>query len=81
MKGAAKCDNHCELQNSENQLTFECILRCWVIPGSMPASVSVFNIMSRQFDCPERFCVSEGSFCHIQFSVLAPKLHVAIQIG
>ena len=41
MKNAAKCDNHCELQNSVNQWIFERILHFWVIPGSMPASVLV----------------------------------------
>ena len=41
MKGAAKCDKHCELQNSANQQIFERILRCQDIPDSMPASVSV----------------------------------------
>ena len=41
MKNAAKCDNHCELQNSVNQWIFERILHFWVIPGSMPASLHV----------------------------------------
>ena len=40
MKGAAKCDKHCELQNSVNQLGFERILRYRVTPYSMPSSVS-----------------------------------------
>ena len=40
MKGAAKCDEHCELQNSVNQQVLERILRSRDIPGSMPASVS-----------------------------------------
>ena len=41
MKGAAKCDKHCELQNSVNQSGFERILCFWDIPESMPASVSI----------------------------------------
>lgn len=41
MKGAAKCDNHCELQNSVNQWILERALHSRVIPGSMPASVLV----------------------------------------
>ncbi len=41
MKGAAKCDNHCELQNSVNQWIFERALHSRDIPGSMPASVLV----------------------------------------
>ena len=42
MKGAAKCDKHCDLQNSVNQQGFERILRFRDIPESMPASVSTF---------------------------------------
>ena len=42
MKGAAKCDKHCDLQNSVNQQGFERILRFWDTPESMPASVSTF---------------------------------------
>ena len=40
MKGAAKCDKHCDLQNSVNQQGFERILRFWDIPEGMPASES-----------------------------------------
>ncbi len=40
MKGAAKCDKHCELQNSVNQQGLERTLRFQDIPESMPASVS-----------------------------------------
>ena len=43
MKGAAKCDEHCELQNSVNQQVFERARRFWDIPGRMPASVSIGN--------------------------------------
>jgi len=42
MKGAAKCDKHCELQNSVNRQELERILRFRDIPESMPASVSTF---------------------------------------
>ena len=41
MKGAAKCDKHCELQNSVNQWILERALHSRDIPGSMPASVLV----------------------------------------
>jgi len=41
MKGAAKCDKHCELQNSVNQQGLERTLRFRDIPESMPASVSI----------------------------------------
>ena len=40
MKGAAKCDKHCDLQNSVNQQGFERILRFRDTPESMPASES-----------------------------------------
>jgi hypothetical protein len=41
MKGAAKCDKHCELQNSVNQWRPERTLRFRDTPESMPASVSM----------------------------------------
>ena len=41
MKGAAKCDKHCELQNSVNRQGLERILCFWDIPESTPASVSM----------------------------------------
>lgn len=47
MKGAAKCDNHCELQDSENQQVLERALHSWDMPGSMPASVLVDISCSR----------------------------------
>ena len=40
MKGAAKCDKHCELQNSVNQQNPERTLRFRDIPESMSASES-----------------------------------------
>ena len=40
MKGAAKCDKHCKLQDSANQQNFERILRFREMPGSMPTSES-----------------------------------------
>ena len=39
MKGAAKCDKHCELQNSVSRQGLEHMLCFWDIPKSMPASV------------------------------------------
>jgi len=47
LKGAAKCDKHCELQNSVNRQEPERILFLWEIPESMPTSVSVRH-------CPRR---------------------------
>ena len=46
MKGAAKCDNLCELQNSVNQKSFERVLCCWAIPDSMPALVPCVCVTS-----------------------------------
>jgi hypothetical protein len=43
MKGAAKCDKHCELQNSVNQQELERTLRFRDTPESMPASASNSN--------------------------------------
>jgi hypothetical protein len=39
MKGAAKCDKHCELQDSVNQQVLERALRLWSTFISIPASV------------------------------------------
>ena len=47
MKGAAKCDKHCDLQNSVNQQGFERILRFRDTPESMPASASALLSCSR----------------------------------
>ena len=44
MKGAAKCDKHCELQNSVNQQGLERTLRFRDIPESMSASVSALAL-------------------------------------
>ena len=41
MKGAAKCDKHCELQNSENQQELERILCFRDTPESASTSVSI----------------------------------------
>ena len=62
MKGAAKCDKHCDLQNSVNQQGLERILRFRDTPESMPASVST------SVSCFRRVClvqapVSVGRVC------------------
>mmetsp|Transcript_30015 Transcript_30015/g.56297 ORF Transcript_30015/g.56297 Transcript_30015/m.56297 type:complete len:149 (+) Transcript_30015:2151-2597(+) len=46
MKGAAKCDNRCELQNSVNQWPLERALRSWDMPESMSASVLIVPTFS-----------------------------------
>ena len=47
MKGAAKCDKRCELQNSVNQQGIERILCFRDIPESIPVSVSISYIPRR----------------------------------
>ena len=77
MKGAAKCDKHCELQNSVNQKVFERILRFRDIPESMPASVSI-HFHSRNLHLPlagaGKFlacvCVSECMCLHLPLTHL-----------
>ena len=52
MKGAAKCDKHCKLQNSANQQDFERILRFRDMPESMPGS-----------EPPTPYALGHGSLC------------------
>ena len=52
MKGAAKCDKHCDLQNSVNQQGFERILRFRDTPESMPASESTLVSCCRRVPQP-----------------------------
>ena len=47
MKGAAKCDEHCELQDSANQLKPECTLRFWEIPESLSAPMQCFCVFAQ----------------------------------
>ena len=65
MKGAAKCDKHCDLQNSVNQQGFERILRFRDIPESIPASESTSVSCSRRASQPPvvELCVSGVRFC------------------
>ena len=63
MKGAAKCDNHCELQNSVNQLGLERTLRFWDIPESKLTSVTSTIIFSAA-GLPQRFgCFADVLVC------------------
>ena len=63
MKGAAKCDKHCELQNSVNRQGLERILCFWDIPKSMPASVSMLccssNVCTASVHCREHLCLKK----------------------
>ena len=49
MKGAAKCDKHCELQNSVSQERLERILYFWDIPESMCALASTIYCFGNCF--------------------------------
>ena len=82
MKGAAKCDKHCDLQNSVNQQGFERILRFRDIPESMPASESTSVSCCRwasQLLLAELF-VSAVRFCAPRCSLLPlmHEVHVAV---
>ena len=65
MKGAAKCDKHCDLQNSVNQQGFERILRFRDTPESMPASESTLVSCCRRafLSVTGRRHVSAGRVC------------------
>ena len=68
MKGAAKCDKHCELQNSVNRQGLERILCFWEIPESMPPSVFMLycssNCRSLRACCCECLCIKMcGPLC------------------
>ena len=75
MKGAAKCDKHCDLQNSVNQQGFERILRFRDTPESMPASESTLVSCCRRVPQPQAPGRHEsvGRFCAPRSSV--PLMH------
>jgi hypothetical protein len=68
MKGAAKCDKHCELQNSVNRQGLERILCFWDIPESMPASVSMLCCSSST-----AICSAAVSACASRCAIGAPE--------
>ena len=68
MKGAAKCDKHCELQNSVNRQGLERILCFWDIPESMPASVSMLCCSSGTATC-----IAAVSACASRCTLGAPE--------
>ena len=67
MKGAAKCDKRCELQNSVNQQGFERILCFRDSPESIPASVSM-PFISHRSDLLV-LCGGEVSVCQDAFAL------------
>jgi len=62
MKGAAKCEKRCELQNSVSQLKVECMMRSRDIPGSRPASVFVFHFGEEKGELTPRLLSVQASF-------------------
>ena len=72
MKGAAKCDKHCELQNSVNRQELERILCFRDIPDSMPASVCMFFLFQRLLllgaCCCDRLRVKICQICNLEAS-------------
>jgi len=70
MKGAAKCDKHCELQNSVNRQGLERILCFWDIPESMPASVSMLCCSSST----AIVCIAVASACASRCALGAPEV-------
>ena len=76
MKGAAKCDKHCELQNSVNRQGLERILCFWDIPKSMPASVSILCCFSGC--CFHQACYCECLCLKMCWSFLVVLLRHAI---
>ena len=64
MKGAAKCDKHCKLQNSANQQNFERILRFQDMPESMPTSALRYYMCSASLSWVvlARLCASARCF-------------------
>jgi hypothetical protein len=72
MKGAAKCDKHCELQNSVNQQGLERILRFRDIPESMPASVSIQTHSFERLSFDERLRVMAERGLAERIALLGP---------
>ena len=68
MKGAAKCDKHCELQNSVNRQGLERILCFWDIPESMPASVSIFSHATVILSCALHMQLTAVCVCALRCS-------------
>jgi hypothetical protein len=83
MKGAAKCDKHCELQNSVNQLGFERILCFWDIPKCMsdlvPMCYSACWHLPHVWACQRCVYVCQG-VAHNSGSYSADKLNMTSSV-
>ena len=86
MKGAAKCDNRCELQNSVNQWPLERALRSLDMPESMSAAV-LLTLYVSCCSLPLRAVLLHATALlhwHAQYQVLPTGLtdhHLVLQIG
>ena len=66
MKGAAKCDEQCELQDSVNPQKVERILLFWVTPESVFASVSFVFLRGVSLRC-HVFVLSNSNVAFVAF--------------
>ena len=79
MKGAAKCDKHCELQTTANRQGLERILCFWVIPESTPASVStLFYSSSCNSFTSTLLRVPELQGARLLWAPLRHQIHMAL---
>ena len=62
MKGAAKCDEHCELQNSVNQLDLERMLCFRDSPESSSASASAVYFLLRDTQFSHRVFACQDKY-------------------
>ena len=70
MKSAAKCDKHCEVQDSVNHKKVECILLFRVLLKSFFASVSFVSLRGRVAQVSRfRVFMFQCSFCRIDTCV------------
>ena len=82
MKGAAKCDKHCELQISVNKQGFERKLRFRDTPESMPASLSnLLVLLASSFIwwlklCQPRVCASKRVHATQRCTLLMREVYV-----
>ena len=78
MKGAAKCDKHCKLQNSANQQNFERILRFQDMPESMPTSALHYShVLGHSF-----FWAATARLCALArcLGVVADALSLSVRL-
>ena len=83
-KSAVNCDNQSDTQNSENHQDLECILHFWVIPESMPASVSISSCWNTYDVCFQRdhtICSSHSALQYVLASDVCISLCCVLSDG